>query len=62
MMVCILLWIEGGIVANKCRVQQMKNKQFLVTVPRAIGEAMNLRKGDEVEWLFVHGDIVVRKI
>ena len=40
----------------------MKNKQFLITVPRAIAEAMRLKKGDNVEWLIVQGDVVVRKV
>lgn len=49
-------------MANQSSVQQMKNKQFLITVPRAIAEAMRLKKGDNVEWLIVQGDVVVRKV
>lgn len=49
-------------MANRSKVQQMKNDQFLVTIPRAIAEAMRIKKSDEIEWIFSQGDIVVRKI
>jgi antitoxin component of MazEF toxin-antitoxin module len=48
-------------MANESIVQQRKNKQLLVTLPRAIGEAMGFRKGDTVEWVFANGALVVRK-
>jgi len=49
-------------MANQSKVQQMKNNQFLITVPRAIAEAIRLKKGDTLEWMFVQGDVVVRKL
>lgn len=49
-------------MANESKIQQMKNNQFLVTIPRAIAEAMRLKKGDSIEWIFSQGDVVVRKI
>ena len=49
-------------MANQTIVQQQKNSQFMITVPRAIAEAMRLKKGDEVEWVFDRGDVVVRKV
>lgn len=49
-------------MANQSKVQQMKNNQFLVTIPRAIAEAMRLKKEDTIEWMFVQGDVVVRKV
>jgi bifunctional DNA-binding transcriptional regulator/antitoxin component of YhaV-PrlF toxin-antitoxin module len=48
-------------MANKSVVQQQKNQQKQVTVPRAIAEAMRLKKGDSLEWLFDRGDVIVRK-
>jgi len=49
-------------MANQSKVQQMKNDQFLITIPRAIAEAMRIKKGDSIEWMFVQGDVVVRKV
>lgn len=49
-------------MANRSKVQQMKNNQFIVTIPRAIAEAMRIKKSDEIEWILSQGDIVVRKI
>jgi bifunctional DNA-binding transcriptional regulator/antitoxin component of YhaV-PrlF toxin-antitoxin module len=48
-------------MATKSVVQQQKNKQMQLTIPRAIAEAMRLKKGDEVEWIFDQGDVLVRK-
>lgn len=49
-------------MANQTLIQQMKNKQFLTTIPRCIAEAYKLKKGDKLDWMVVQGDIVVRKI
>lgn len=49
-------------MANQSKIQQMKNDQYLVTIPRAIAEAMRLKKGDTLEWIFVQGDVVIRKV
>ena len=49
-------------MANESKIQQMKNNQFLVTIPRAIAEAMRLKKGDTLEWVFSQGDVVVRRV
>lgn len=48
-------------MANTSIVQQQKNHQVQLTVPRAIAEAMRLKKGDSVEWIFDKGDVIVRK-
>lgn len=48
-------------MGNTSIVQQQKNEQLQVTVPRAIGQAMRLKKGDVVEWIFDKGDVIVRK-
>ena len=43
------------------RIMELKNKQFIMTIPKAIAQAMGLSKGDSVEWLFDRGDVVLRK-
>lgn len=47
---------------NKSIIQVPKSGQVVVTVPRAIAQAMRLKKRDEVEWIFDRGDVVVRKV
>jgi bifunctional DNA-binding transcriptional regulator/antitoxin component of YhaV-PrlF toxin-antitoxin module len=49
-------------MTNQSIVQQQKNKQLMTTIPRAIGEAMRLKKGDSIEWIFDRGDLIIRKI
>jgi bifunctional DNA-binding transcriptional regulator/antitoxin component of YhaV-PrlF toxin-antitoxin module len=51
-------------MANKTTIQEAGwgGKQLRVTVPRAIGEAMRLKKGDKLEWLIASGDVIVRKV
>lgn len=51
-------------MANKTKIQLAGwgGKQIRTTVPRAIAEALRLKKGDSVEWLFDKGDVVVRKV
>jgi len=49
-------------MANKITIGETKNGQFLITFPKAIAEAMNLKKGDQIEFLFDKGDIIIRKI
>lgn len=51
-------------MANKTKIQLggWKKAQFECTIPRAMAEAMELKKGDSLEWLFVRGDVVVRKV
>lgn len=48
-------------MTNQSIVQQQKNQQMQVTIPRAIAQAMRLKKGDKVEWIFDRGDVLVRK-
>lgn len=49
-------------MANNSKIQVLKNGQMIATIPRAIAEAIRLKKGDSIEWLFERGDVVVRKI
>ena len=48
-------------MGNIIKVMELKNKQFIMTIPKAIAQAMGLSKGDSVEWLFDRGDVVLRK-
>lgn len=43
------------------KLMQLKNKQFILTFPKNIVEAMKLRKGDELYFVFDRGDIIVKK-
>jgi len=49
-------------MANQSIVQQQKNKQMFSTIPRAIAEAMRLKKGDTLEYIFDRGDVIIRKV
>lgn len=49
-------------MANQTTVGMTKNKQFLITLPKGIAEAMRLKKGDKIEFIFDKGDVIVRKI
>lgn len=43
-------------------VMELKNKQKVITIPKAIADARGLRKGDKVEWrIDEFGNIVIRK-
>lgn len=48
-------------MGNITSVMQLKNKQFIITIPKAIAGAMGLVKGSKIEWLFDKGDIIFRK-
>ena len=48
-------------MGNVTKVMELKNKQFIITIPKAIAQAMRLEKGSGVEWLFDKGDTIVRK-
>lgn len=49
-------------IANKSSVMQQKNGQMILTIPKAIAEAMRLKKGEEIEWIFDKGDVIVRRV
>ena len=48
-------------MSNVTNVMVLKNKQFIITIPKAIAQAMKCKKGDKIEWLIDRGDIIVRK-
>lgn len=49
-------------MANITAVNEFKNGQMIVTIPKAFAEALRLEHKSKVEWLLVHGDVVVRKV
>jgi bifunctional DNA-binding transcriptional regulator/antitoxin component of YhaV-PrlF toxin-antitoxin module len=49
-------------LANKSRVQQLPQGQFIVTIPRALAEALRIRKGDVMEWVIENGDLILKRI
>ncbi len=49
-------------MANVTTIGLTKKGQFLTTFPRAIAEAMRLKKGDKIEFIFDKGDVIVRKV
>ena len=50
-------------MTNKSKVNIIdKTGQYVVTIPRAIGQGMRLKKGDYLEWIIDRGDIMVRKV
>ncbi len=49
-------------MSNKTTVGQTKKGQFLITFPKAIAEALRIKKKDQLEFIFDKGDVIVRKI
>ncbi len=48
-------------MGNKTKVGMTGKGQYLITLPKSIALAMRLRKGDELEFLFDKGDVLIRK-
>jgi len=48
-------------MVNTSKINISKNGQYIITIPRSIAQSMRLKKGDNIEWLFDKGDIIVRK-
>lgn len=40
---------------------QLKNKQYILTIPKNIVEAMRLKKGDAIAFIFDRGEVIMRK-
>ena len=38
-----------------------RNGQFVMTLPKAIARAMEIKKGDKIEFLFKAGHVVLKK-
>ena len=50
------------IMGNSTIVGMTKNGQYLISLPKTIAQAMRLKKGDRIEFLFDEGDVLVRKV
>jgi bifunctional DNA-binding transcriptional regulator/antitoxin component of YhaV-PrlF toxin-antitoxin module len=50
-------------MANRMRVQKTPNGQFIVTVPKAVAEALGYRKGTVLEFKFNDmKELVVKRV
>ena len=49
-------------MGNRTKVMQLKNKQLLTTIPKALGEALKFKKGDTLEWNIELGQLVIKKV
>lgn len=49
-------------MGNKVRVQEFKNKQFVVTIPRTLAEALGVTKGKEMEWTLQDGKLTLSEV
>jgi|AntAceMinimDraft_18_1070375.scaffolds.fasta_scaffold105150_3 bifunctional DNA-binding transcriptional regulator/antitoxin component of YhaV-PrlF toxin-antitoxin module len=49
-------------VQNISKINTLNTGQVLITMPKAIAHALKLKKGDQIEWLFDKGDLIVRKL
>lgn len=47
---------------NKSTVLVHKSGQIQTTIPRAIAQALGLRKSDKIEWVWIEGNMVVRPL
>jgi len=47
-------------VSNIVRIQRFPQGQFMVTIPRALAQALDIEKGDEAEWKVKDGDLVLK--
>ena len=48
-------------MGNISTVTQSQNGQYLVTLPRALAEAMGIVKGDKLSFHIIEGEIVIKK-
>jgi bifunctional DNA-binding transcriptional regulator/antitoxin component of YhaV-PrlF toxin-antitoxin module len=48
--------------SNTISVMQLKNLQFIITFPKGLANSLRLKKGDKLEYLFINGEIVIRKV
>jgi len=47
-------------MGNKSKVQTQGGDTLTVTIPKAIGQSMSLKKGSIVEFAYAYGEIVIR--
>ncbi len=58
----IELRIYLSCVSNIVRIQQFPQGQYMVTIPRALAQALDIEKGDRAEWKVRDGDLVLRRL
>jgi bifunctional DNA-binding transcriptional regulator/antitoxin component of YhaV-PrlF toxin-antitoxin module len=44
---------------RKVKIQSMPNGQFMITIPKALAEAMGIRGGEMAEWSVQGGRLVL---
>ena len=49
-------------MARRVKVQQLPNDQYVVTIPKALAEAMNLHKGETVQWSIEQGGLLLKRL
>ena len=49
-------------MARRVHVQQLPNGQYVLTIPKALAEAMGLRKGEEVQWSLGRDGLTLRRL
>ena len=49
-------------MARRVRIQQLPNGQFVITIPKALAEAIGFHKGEEVQWSLEKEGLVLRRL
>jgi antitoxin component of MazEF toxin-antitoxin module len=49
-------------MARRVKVQKLPNDQYVVTIPKALAEAMGLRKGETVQWSIEQGGLLLKRL
>lgn len=44
------------------KISQSKNNQFRMTFPKKVANMIRLKDNDKIEFLFLNGEIVIRKV
>ena len=47
---------------RKVKIQKMPNGQFMVTIPKALAEALGIRGGEMAEWSVKGGDLLLKRL
>jgi antitoxin component of MazEF toxin-antitoxin module len=49
-------------MSNRVRVQKHPHGLFSVSIPRALAQALRIKKGDVMEWVIENGDLVLKRV
>ena len=49
-------------MARRVKVQQLPNDQYVVTIPKALAEALGIRKGETMQWSVEKDALVLRRL